>query len=210
MSEKLVKAIADMDDVQAMALAKELLAEGVDPLSILDDCRSAMDLVGQRFEEGEYFISELILAGEMLKDISAEVRPLIQQDGGVEKKAKVLVGTVKGDIHDIGKDIVSFMLDINGYEVKDIGVDVSPETFINEIKEFQPAVIALSGFLTLSFNSMKDTVAAIDAADLRNGLKIMVGGGTVDQQICDFVGADAFGADAMAAVAITNEWVGVN
>jgi len=210
MAEKLINAIADMDDVQALALAKEMLAEGTDPIAILDDCRKAMEIVGKRFETCEYFISELILAGEILKDISAVAKPLIKQDITEKKKGKVLVGTVKGDIHDIGKDIVLFMLDINGFEVRDLGVDVPPETFVAEIKGFKPAVVALSGFLTLAYTSMKDTVAAIQQAGLREDVKIMVGGGTIDQKICDYAGADAFGADAMAAVSLVNQWLGVN
>jgi 5-methyltetrahydrofolate--homocysteine methyltransferase len=210
MAEKLINAIADMDDVQALALAKEMLAQGTAPIAILDDCRKAMEIVGKRFEAGEYFVSELILAGEILKDISAVVRPLIKVDDTEKKKGKVLVGTVKGDIHDIGKDIVLFMLDINGYEVKDLGVDVPAETFVAEIRNFKPDVVALSGFLTLAYTSMKDTVAAIQQAGLRDDVKIMVGGGTIDQKICDYAGADAFGADAMAAVSLVNQWLEEN
>ncbi len=210
MPEDFVQIVAGLDEEQALARAKELISEGSDPMGILDDCRTAMDIVGQRFESGEYFISELLLAGEILKDVSAEVRPLITQDSAGPKKGKVLVGTVKGDIHDIGKDIVVFMLDINGFEVKDIGVDVPVETFVNEIKEFQPDVVALSGFLTLSYDSMKTTVTAIEEAGLRDGLKVMVGGGTIDQKISDYAQADAFGKDAMAAVSLANDWVGGN
>ena len=210
MPEDFVQIVAGLDEEQALARAKELIGEGSDPMGILDDCRTAMDIVGQRFESGEYFISELLLAGEILKDVSAEVKPLITQDSAGPKKGKVLVGTVKGDIHDIGKDIVVFMLDINGFEVKDIGVDVPVETFVNEIKEFQPDIVALSGFLTLSYDSMKTTVAAIEEAGLRDGLKVMVGGGTIDQKISDYAQADAFGKDAMAAVSMANDWVGGN
>ena len=210
MAEKLINAIADMDDVQALALAKKMLAQGAAPIAILDDCRKAMEIVGKRFEAGEYFISELILAGEILKDISAVVRPLIKQDGTEKNKGKVLVGTVKGDIHDIGKDIVLFILDTNGYEVKDLGVDVPAETFVAEIKNFKPDVVALSGFLTLAYTSMKETVVAIQQAGLREDVKIMVGGGSIDQKICDYTGADAFGSDAMAAVSLVNQWLGVN
>ena len=114
----------------------------------------------------------------------------------------MVLGTVKGDIHDIGKDIVIFMLDVNGFQVTDLGVDVPIEKFVDQIKELQPPVVALSGFLTLAYTSMKETVEAIEAAGLRDKVKIMVGGGTIDQQVCDYVNADAFGKDAMAAVAL--------
>ena len=208
MSDKLVSCIAEMQEEEALALAKELLSAGTPPTAILDDCRAAMEIVGERFEEGQYFIPELILAGEMLKSISEEVKLHMPGDHDVKKGAKVIVGTVKGDIHDIGKDIVVFMLDVNGFEVYDLGVDVAPQVFIDKIVEVKPAVVALSGFLTLSYDSMKETVEAIEAAGLRNGLKIMVGGGTVDDQVRQYAGADAYGVDAMAAVALANQWTG--
>ena len=127
-----------------------------------------MTIVGKRFEEGQYFIPELILAGEMLKSISAEAKPRMTAGHDVKKGAKVVVGTVKGDIHDIGKDIVVFMLDVNGFEVHDLGIDVPPQAFVDKIAEVKPAVVALSGFLTLAYDSMKETVEAISAAGLRH------------------------------------------
>lgn len=208
MSDELVNAIADMEEEQALALARSMLASGVDPLEILEDCRLAMELVGKRFEQNEYFIPELILAGEMLKSISAEVKPRLKQGVDSHKHGKVLLGTVQGDIHDIGKDIVNFMLDVNGFAVKDLGVDVPVETFVEQVRAYQPEVIALSGFLTLSYTSMKDTVAALAAAGLRDRVKIMIGGGAVDEQICSYAGADAFGKDAMAAVELAKSWTG--
>jgi len=206
MSDEFVNVIADMDEDRAMALTKEMLAGGADPMSILDDCRQAMEIVGKRFELNEYFIPELILAGEMLKSISAEVKPYLQHSIDSKKQGKVLLGTVQGDIHDIGKDIVNFMLDVNNFEIKDLGVDVPVETFVEEIKSFQPDVVALSGFLTLSYSSMKETVEAIHAAGLRDKVKIMIGGGAVDEKICAYAQADAFGKDAMAAVDLAKGW----
>ncbi len=208
MSDQLINAIADMDEEGAIALTKELLAAGASPTAILDDCRAAMELVGKRFEHGEYFIPELILAGEMLKGVSAEVKPyLTGGQADVKKLGKVVIGTVKGDIHDIGKDIVVFMLDVNGFEVHDLGIDVPVQAFVDTIAAVKPQVVALSGFLTLAFDSMKETVAAIEKAGLRAGVKIMVGGGTVDEQVCKYAGADAFGADAMAAVTLAKSWI---
>jgi 5-methyltetrahydrofolate--homocysteine methyltransferase len=209
MSEKLINAIAEMDDEQAVQLTKELLEQGADPVEILGDCRTAMEIVGKRFEVGEYFISELILAGEILKAISTEVKPLIRQDETTQKAGKVLVGTVKGDIHDIAKDIVVFMLDVNGFEVKDLGIDVPVQTFVDEVKSWQPDVLALSGFLTLAYTSMKETVEAIETAGLRDKVKIMVGGGTVDGQVCVYAKADGWGTDAMTAVSLAKQWTKV-
>jgi len=208
MSEKLVEAMADMQECEAITLTKKLLAEGADPNSILEDCRAAMEIVGSRFETGKYFLPELILAGEILKEISALIKPLIQKEGAEGKKlGKVVVGTVKGDIHDIGKDIVVFMLDVNGFEVHDLGVDVPPQTFVDKISAVKPDVVALSGFLTLAFDSMKETVAAIKQAGLRDSLKVMVGGGTVDDHVRVYSEADAYGTDAMAAVSLAKKWV---
>lgn len=208
MADRLVNAIADMNEDDALALATQMLDTGIAPSQILDDCRSAMEIVGKRFEEGQYFIPELILAGEMLKSISAEVKPRLQGATAAKSGAGVVMGTVKGDIHDIGKDIVAFMLDVNGFDVYDLGIDVAPQAFVDKIVEVKPQLVALSGFLTLSYDAMKETVKAIQAAGLREQVKIMVGGGTVDQQVCVYAGADAFGADAMAAVSLAKRWTG--
>jgi 5-methyltetrahydrofolate--homocysteine methyltransferase len=179
-------------------------------MRVLDLCRAAMDIVGKRFEEGEYFLPELVLAGEMLDTIGAIAKPLIKQgEGGESKKlGKVLIGTVHGDLHDIGKNIVSFMLDINGFEVKDIGIDVPVKTFIDEIRAYQPDVVGLSGFLTLAFDSMKETIAAFEQAGMRDQFKIMIGGGQIDETVRAYTGADAFGVNAVEAVNLCKGWQG--
>lgn len=209
---RLVDWLADMNEDDAVALAKRmLLEEGADPLRVLELCRAGMDIVGKRFEEGEYFLPELVLAGEMLETIGAIAKPLIKHAPGEEPKklGRVLIGTVHGDLHDIGKNIVSFMLDINGFEVKDIGVDVPVKTFLAEIDAYQPDVVGLSGFLTLAFDSMKETISAIDGAGLRQGRKIMIGGGQIDETVRSYTGADAFGINAVDAVSLCKRWVGV-
>jgi len=210
--QQLVTWLSDMNEDDAFALAKKmLLEEGANPLRVLELCRNAMDIVGKRFEKGEYFLPELVLAGEMLENIGAIAKPLIKQGPGGEPKklAKVLIGTVHGDLHDIGKNIVTFMLDINGFEVKDIGIDVPVKTFIDEISQFQPDVVGLSGFLTLAFDSMKETIAAIQEAGLRDKFKIMIGGGQVDETVRSYTGADAFGTNAIDAVSLCRNWMGV-
>ena len=210
--KQLVEWLADMNEDDAFALAKRmLLEEGANPMRVLDLCRAAMDIVGKRFEKGEYFLPELVLAGEMLDNIGAIAKPLIKQAPGGEPKklAKVLIGTVHGDLHDIGKNIVTFMLDINGFDVKDIGVDVPVETFLNEINAFQPDVVGLSGFLTLAFDSMKETIEAIQGAGMRDKIKIMIGGGQIDEIVRSYTGADAFGTNAIDAVTLCKSWSGV-
>jgi methanogenic corrinoid protein MtbC1 len=209
--QRLLDAIADMREDEALELAKSMLDAGDDPLRVLELCRTAMETVGKRFQDGEYFLPELILAGEMLERIGAMAKPLIgagEGAGAAKKHGRVLIGTVHGDLHDIGKNIVTFMLDINGYEVKDIGIDVPVERFVEEIREFQPAVVGLSGFLTLAFDSMKETIDAVAKAGMRDQLKIMIGGGQVDETVRSYTGADAYGNNAMAAVTLCRGWIG--
>ena len=209
--QNLVDWLADMNEDDAFALAKKmLLEERANPLRVLELCRAAMDIVGKRFEEGEYFLPELVLAGEMLENISAIAKPLIKQAPGEELKklGKVLIGTVHGDLHDIGKNIVGFMLDINGFDVKDIGVDAPIATFIDEIKAWQPDVVGLSGFLTLAFTSMKETIEAFDKEGMRANFKVMIGGGQIDEHVRKYTGADAFGVNAVEAVKLCKQWMG--
>jgi methanogenic corrinoid protein MtbC1 len=210
MSEELVKAIADMREEEALQLIGKMVRGGADPMAILDSAREAMAIVGREYEEGNYFLPELILAGEMLSQITEILKPELARMPEVKRHGKVLMGTVKGDIHDIGKDIVIFMLDVSGFEVLDLGVDVPPERFVEAIREFGPQVIGLSGFLTLAFDGMKETIEAIETAGLRDGVKIMIGGGQVNEEIRRYSGADAYGRDAMAGVSLARQWVGAN
>jgi methanogenic corrinoid protein MtbC1 len=208
MDQKLINLMADLMEEETVTMTKELVKKGTDPMSILDDASSAMAIVGKKFEKGEYFIPDLMMAGEILKQISEIVKPLLEKQGPAHKKGKVLIGTVAGDIHDIGTDIVQFMLDVSGYDVLNIGIDVPVNVFVEKIKEFKPSVVGLSGFLTLAFDSMKRTVEAIETAGLRKGIKIMIGGGQMDDEIRKYVKADAYGKDAMAAVTLCNQWIG--
>jgi methanogenic corrinoid protein MtbC1 len=208
MSDKLVHAIADMREEEALKLVKEMVESGAEPMAILDAAREAMGIVGQRYEEGTYFLPELMLSGEMLNQITDILKPELAKLPEIKRHGKVLIGTVRGDIHDIGKNIVTFMLDVNGFEVLDLGVDVSPQQFVEAIQDFGPQVIGLSGFLTLAFDTMKETVEAIEKAGLRDGVKIMIGGGQVNEEIQKYAGADAYGRDAMAGVSLARKWLG--
>jgi 5-methyltetrahydrofolate--homocysteine methyltransferase len=210
---QLVDWLADMEEDDALALAKRmLLEEGANPARVLDLCRAAMDIVGKRFEAGEYFLPELVIAGEMLDTIGRVAKPLMRSGPGEgpKKLGKVLIGSVHGDLHDIGKNIVSFMLDINGFEVKDIGVDAPAQRFVDAIEAFKPDVVGLSGFLTLAFDSMKETIAAFEQAGLRGRFKTMIGGGQIDETVRAYTGADAFGINAVEAVALCRNWLGVS
>lgn len=207
MSGELMKAIADLEEDEALRLTKEKLDSGEDPHLILAECRNGIELVGKRFGEGKYFLPELIYSGEIFKEITKIIMPELKKDVQVKRLGKVIIGTVAGDIHDIGKDIVVFMLDVSGFEVYDLGVDVPPQKFIDKIKETNAPIVGLSGFLTLAFDSMKETVEAIKSAGLRDKVKIMIGGGQIDKEINKYADADAFGRDAMAAVSLVKEWI---
>ncbi len=203
----LTKAIADLEEKDAIRITKERLDKGEDPNAILADSRAGMETVGKRFAEGTYFLPELIYSGEILKGVSELVKPKLKTATKTAKGGKVIIGTVAGDIHDIGKDIVVFMLDVNGFDVIDLGIDVPIQKFVDAIKESGATVVGLSGFLTLAFDAMKETVAAIEKAGLRKKVKIMIGGGQIDEEIKKYTGADAYGKDAMVAVSLAKQWL---
>jgi len=208
MSGELAKLLSDLKEPEALGWVEKSLAEGVDPMDLLGQAKEGMNIVGQRFSKGDYFIPDLIFSGEILKGIVKMLEPHLKQGGEAERLGKVIIGTVAGDIHDIGKDLVVFMLDVHGFEVLDLGIDVPVQKFVDAIKESGSTVVGLSGFLTLAFDAMKDTVEAIDAAGLRDQVKIMVGGGQIDDQVRGYVGADACGNTAMDAVKLAQGWIG--
>ena len=208
MSDELMEALSTMKEKEALSLVEELLEQGVDPLDILQDCKKAMAIVGENFATGKYFLPELVMAGEMLVQISTILKPKLKVAVEGEDLGRVVLGTVQGDLHDIGKDIVGLMLEVNGFTVTDLGIDVPPQRFVDSVKETEPQIVALSGFLTLAFDSMKATVDALEASGLRDGVKIMIGGGQIDEEVLRHTGADDYGLDAMDAVRMARSWVG--
>jgi methanogenic corrinoid protein MtbC1 len=207
MSNQLATTISDLEEERVLKLVQERLDANDDPLAILADCREGMVLVGKRYESGDYYVSDLIMAGEIFKQANTLVSTKFQTDSGATL-GKVVIGTVKGDIHDIGKDLVVSLLKANNFEVLDLGVDVPPARFVEAVKNSRASVVGLSGLLTISFDSMKETIAALSTAGLRSMVKVMIGGGPVTEQVRNYVGADAMGADAPAAVALCNQWIG--
>jgi methanogenic corrinoid protein MtbC1 len=208
MASDLAGLLSDLKEQEALDTVKKKLAEGDDPMKILSDAREGMSIVGERFGNGQYFIPDLIYSGEILRGIAQLVEPHIKTSKTATKKlGKVIIGTVAGDIHDIGKDLVTFMLDISGFEVYDLGIDVPIQKFVDKIKETGATVVGLSGFLTLAFDAMKETIDAIKKAGLRDNIKIMIGGGQIDDTVKNYVGADAWGKDAMAAVYLAKQWL---
>ena len=208
MAKDLVNTLADLKEKEALKIVEDRLSAGDEPLKILGDARRAVEIVGKRFADSQYFIPDLVYSGEILKGITDMVKPKLAKAVEVKRVGKVVFGTVAGDIHDIGKDIVVFMLDVNGFEVYDLGVDVPAQKFIEKIKESGAPIVGLSGFLTLAYDAMKQTIEAMKDAGLRDRVKVMIGGGQITEEIKEYTGADAYGRDAMAGVSLAKKWAG--
>jgi len=209
MAHELAQLVSSLKENEVLEIVQKKLAEGVDPLEILAEAREGLKIVGEKFSCGDYFIPDLVFSGEIVKSVTKLVKPYLKGKGGEgPRRGKVVIGTVKGDIHDIGKNMVVFLLDTSGYEVFDLGIDVPVEKFVQAVKETGSKIVGLSGFLTLAFDSMKETIESIKKAGLRDKVKIMIGGGQIDEQVKVYTGADAYGADAMAAVKLAQQWTG--
>jgi methanogenic corrinoid protein MtbC1 len=206
--ETLIQKLADLEEQAVLAQVQQALDDGTDPLQIFEACRQGMVLVGDRYESGEYFVSDLMLAADIFKSASAILQPSMV-GVSTETKGAVVMGTVAGDIHDIGKDLTVGMLQASGYQVHDLGVDVAPAAFVGKLQETGATVLGLSGLLTIAFDAMKETIAAVEAAGLRPGVKVMIGGGPVDETACKYTGADAWGDSAQAAVSLAAQWMEV-
>ena len=208
MSGELAKLLSDLKEQEVLAFVEKAMADGVDPMELLEDAKEGMNIVGQRFSEDTYFIPDLVYSGEILRRIVEILGPRLTKEKEAERLGKVIIGTVAGDIHDIGKDLVVFMLDVNGFEVIDLGIDVPVQKFVDTVKDSGSKIVGLSGFLTLAFGSMKETIEAIKDAGLRDDIKIMIGGGQIDEQVRVYTGADAHGRNAMDAVHLAKGWIG--
>jgi len=204
----LAEAIADLKEDEVRELVQRHIADGADPSLLLAECRLGMDIVGQRYRAKEYFLSELIISGQIFKDAMKIVEPLLLAQNAPQTSVGVVLGTVKGDIHDLGKDIVGTLLKGSGFEVHDLGVDVPPQRFVEKLVETQAPILALSGLITPAFDSMKQTVEALRDAGLRDRVKVIIGGGIVTRKAMEYVGADAFSDDAAEGVEICRELAG--
>jgi methylmalonyl-CoA mutase cobalamin-binding domain/chain len=201
MSE-LAEALVELDEDKVKKLVRERIDAGVAPMSIVDECRKGMDTVGERYKKGDYFLSELIVSGEIFKEAMALIEPMLEPGQQSDTVGKMVLGTVKGDIHNIGKDIVATLLKAAGFEIYDLGIDVAPGKFVEKLTETGAPILGMSGLLTPSFGAMKETVEAVEAAGLRDKVKIIIGGGIVTEQVQKYVGADAFTDDAAEGVEI--------
>ena len=197
----LSQALAQLNEEQVTALVKQQIADGVPPTEIVAACQAGLAQVGNRYETGEYFISELMYAGEIMKVVMQDLEPLLRDLPEIKGTAgTVVIGTVKGDIHDIGKDVVCLMLRGAGYDVVDLGVDVSPEQFVEAVRANEPFVVGMSVFLTTCCKAIEATVQALDAAGLRAGVKVLIGGAAASDFVAERTGCDGFGATAVDAV----------
>ena len=199
--DPLVGRIADLDEDGALELVRQRLDQGYDPFRLLKICQDGIREVGHRYETGRYFISGLIMGGEILRRAVEMVKPGFDLTPVDRCIGKIVLATVEGDIHDIGKNIAGALLSSQGFKVIDIGVDVPAGVIVEAVREHQPNVLGLSCLLTFAFESLNDAIEAVDAAGLRQGMPIVIGGGQLDSMVCDRVGADYWTTNAIDGVA---------
>ncbi len=205
----LKQALGNLDEDLVSEQLNQLIARGPNKQQtqeIVAACQQGMEIVGENYEKGEYFVGDLIFAGELLTTCIDRLKPLLG-DENTSTRGKIVLGTVEGDIHDIGKNIFSTMIEAAGFMVIDLGIDQPPDAFIEAIREHSPDIVALSGVMTLSIESMKRTVEALDKAGLRNKVKVTIGGNAVSAEACQYVKADAWSKNAAETVVVCGNWV---
>ena len=201
MSEGLSTALVELKRDEAVEMVRSKIDGGEDPLQILEECRRGMTIVGDRFQKGEYFLAELILSAEIFKGAVAILEPYLASASKSEPLGKVVLATMKGDIHDLGKNILATLLKSQGFEVHDLGVDVAPSLVVDKVRETGPDFVGFSVLITTAFESMKQAAAMLREAGLREQFKLMIGGGVTTPAVRDYVGADFQTTDATEGVA---------
>lgn len=206
-NKNLAMLVADLEEDAALQLVKQRLDAGNDPLQIIEECNEGLRKVGQRYEKGEYFIAGLIMSGEIFREVVELVQPLLEKQVRENSSGLVLLGTVAGDIHDLGKNMFGMLLSCHGFEVVDLGVDVSPAEFAAKALDIKPDFVGLSGLITASYETMKETVSVLRSEARKHNLSfpIIIGGGFIDEQIRQYVDADYWMPDAMAGVRLCQE-----
>jgi corrinoid protein of di/trimethylamine methyltransferase len=198
-------AVLNGDVKTAKAVTEQALRDGIEPMKLIQDyMMPAMSEVGRRFECSEYFVPELLLSARAMKGALELLRPSLVK-GGAQPTGRVVVGTVKGDLHDIGKNLVAAMLEGGGFEVMDIGVNVTPDQFVTAVKQKKPQILALSALLTTTMAAMKDTVEALKKAGVRDQVKVLVGGAPITQRFADEIGADGYGESAAGVARLAKQ-----
>ena len=198
----LYQLLKELEETKSLAVAKKLIASGIDPLQIVGCCQSAMRDVGKSYETGRFFLSGLMMAGEILRQIMELVFPLLEKQIRTDYEAKVLIGTVQGDIHDIGKNLVAMLFRCNGFQVLDLGVDVPPKEFILQAQIFKPDIIAISALLTTAHVAIGETIQLLRSSttNIPKAFKTIIGGGFMDEIVCRNVGSDYWAKDAMDGI----------
>ena len=206
--DELAEAMGDLDEDVMVETLEQVMAEGgADAQKAMEACQKGMDTVGSLFEEGEYFVGDLIYAGELMTKAVEILKDALISDGGEETvKARMILCTVKDDLHDIGKNIVRSMLEAAGFEVLDLGIDVAPEKIVETAKAEGINIIGLSGVLTLAIDSMKDTIDAFKASGMRDDVKIVIGGAPVNAEVCEQTGADAWASSPQTTIDYCKSW----
>ncbi len=206
MNEELIQAVTQLDEDRVLKLVRKMVKAGADPILIEEQIRIGMINVGLIYEKGEYFIADLIMSGKIFEEV---LKILLCKRGkkNTKKIGRILIGTVLGDVHDIGKNIVKSMLEAENFEVIDLGVDVPPDIFVEKNRELKPQIVILTGVLTLAIESMKKTINALVASGLRNQVKVVIGGTPITKDVGDYVGADSFANRADAGISICKKWV---
>jgi len=207
--KELTDAMVEIEEDKVYSLTKALLESGTPPEEIIVALRNAVEVIGEKFECKDYFLTELVMGGEMFTQAAELIKPYLKTGEGSKKIGTIVVGTVTGDVHDIGKNIFSTLCEAAGFEVHDLGVDVSVEKFISTIKEVKPQVVGYSGLLTIAMDGMKAITEAMKAEGLRDGVKIIIGGLPVDEAWMNIAGADGFTQSAFEGLKIVKQWVGV-
>ena len=198
--EDIERAFAEVSGVDQMrSCVQAALAEGTSPLRIVQSMRDGLSVAGRKYERGEYFLSELVMTGIMAQELSSMLKPYLQRDGG-EFLARIAIGTVQGDLHDIGKNLVSTMLSSAGFEIRDLGVDVPPEKFVQIVNNEKPRIVAMSCLLTVAMDAMKKVMGQLVESGLRSEVKVLVGGRPITPEFAEGIGADGYGENAIEAV----------
>ncbi|MBN1180446.1 MAG: cobalamin-dependent protein [Anaerolineae bacterium] len=202
---ELIRAIADLEEDVALDLVRHSLADGVAPLHLVEACQEGLRQVGERYESQEYYLAGLIMGGEIFRQVMDLIGPVVTAHASLDISGHIVLGTVQGDIHDLGKMILEMLLNCNGFTVHDLGVDVSADTFVARVQEMAPDVVGLSGLLTSSYDTMRDTVARLRAGGYAG--PIVIGGGQLSEEVCQYVGADYWTTDAVAGVTLCRRLV---
>jgi len=200
MSSQISQGIVELKKDEVLASVKKMLQKGIDPVTILNECRQGMAIVGDKYATGEYFLSELILSAEVFKAAVAKIKPYLIHPASKKKVAKVMLATLRGDIHDLGKNIFRDLLSAEGFDVYDLGVDVDPKVVIEQVKLVRPEFLGFSALMTTSFQVMEQTIKNLANEGLREDLKMMIGGGVTTPAVAEKVGADFQTTDAIQGI----------